>query len=96
MLSACTKPSDLGPSLLSRINKEEFLCLIVKLGVVLSCVPVCNTYICTSLDSIIELCAWKCRVSDYCAGSDKFQAVFKRSNLFLILGMQIIPMKQAT
>lgn len=87
MLSGYTKPSDLGPSLLFRVNKEEFLCLIMKLGVVLFCVSVCNTYICASLGSIIELCAWKCRVSDYCAEGNKLQAVLKGSNSFIILGM---------
>lgn len=87
MLSACTKPSDLGPLLLFRINKEEFLCLIMKLGVVLFCVRVYNTYIFTSLGSIIETCAWKSRVSDYCAEGDKFQAVLKGINSFIILGM---------
>lgn len=59
VLSACTKPSDLGLSLLFRTNKEEFLCLIMKLGVALLCVRVCNTYICRSFDSIVDLCAWK-------------------------------------
>jgi hypothetical protein len=87
VLSACTKPSDLGPSLLFRINKKEFLCLIMKFGVVLFCVRVYDTYIFTSLGSAIEMCAWKCRVSDYCAESDKFQAVLKGSNSFLTLGM---------
>jgi hypothetical protein len=71
VLSACTKPSDLGPSLLFRISTEEFPCLMMKLGVVLYCVHVCSTRICTSLDRIIGLCAWKCRVSDYDSGSDK-------------------------
>lgn len=87
MLSACTKPSDLGPSLLFRIKKEEFLCLIMKLCAVLLCVRVCNTYVCTSLGSLVELCAWRWRVSDYSAENDKFQTVLKGSNSLLILGM---------